>query len=235
MVVVDTRVGAFSFTSSRFTLRDWTRPPAKPLLYRWYDRLLDGRRGRRDGRAGLSGRTGWLQALRELRTERVSRERVDGECDLIELTDRRSIAASPIEALRDRLARLELELAEADKEPDLDGPVRLADHRHPPEFAVSRRRAAHLARRRDVELRYFEAQRALGEAVQLVSMIDREIERLEEVVELRADMVRAHGSRRIASYWQHFARAHRDHAEKAGETPPREPDLPWDDEGGRDL
>lgn len=235
MVVVDTRVGAFSFTSSRFTLRDWTRPPAKPLTYRWYDRVLDGRHGRRDGRAGLSGNTGWLRALRQLTTEQMDRERVEGERDLTELNDRRSIAASPIEALRDRVARLEMELAEADKEPDLDGPVRLADDRHPPEFAVNRRRNAHLARRRQVELRHFDAQRALGEAVQLVSMLDREIERLEEVVRLRADMVRAHGSRRIACYWQHFARAHRDHAQKAGETPPREPDLPWDDEGGRDL
>ena len=216
-------------------MRDWTRPPAEPLTYRWYDRLLDGRHGRRDGRAGLSGETGWLRALRQLTAEQVSGERVAGERDLTELTDRRAIAASPVEALRDRLSRLELELAEADKEPDLDGPARLADARYSPEFAENRRRTAHSARRHEIERRYFEAQRALGEAVQLVSMLDREIERLEEVVRLRADMVRAHGSRRIACYWQHFARAHRDHAKKAGETPPRDPDLPSDDEGGRDL
>ncbi|MDX8145477.1 hypothetical protein SK854_25430 [Lentzea sp. BCCO 10_0061] len=216
-------------------MRDWTRPPAKPLTYRWYDRLLDGRHGRRDGRAGLSGETGWLRALRQLTSEQVSGELVEGQRDLAELTDRRNTSASPVEALRDRLARLELELAEADEEPDLDGPVRLADDRYPPEFATSRRRNAHIAHRQDVERRYFDAQRAFGEAVQLVSMLDREIERLEEVVRLRASMVRAHGSRRIACYWQHFARAHRDHAKKAGETPPRDPDLPWDDEGGRDL
>jgi hypothetical protein len=172
--------------------------------------------------------------LRELTTEQVNAEQVAGERDLAELTDRRNTAASPVEALRDRLVRLEQELAEADKEPDLAGPLRLADERHPPEFAQNRRRSVHLARREDVQQRYFEAQRTLGEAVQLVSMIDREIERLQEVVRLRADMVRAHGSRRIACYWQHFARAHRDHAEKAGETPRRDPDLPWDDEGGLD-
>ncbi|MCP2250621.1 hypothetical protein [Lentzea aerocolonigenes] len=213
-------------------MRDWTRPPAKPIRYRWYDRLLDARNGRRDGKAGLRGETGWLRALRELTTEQVNAEQVAGERDLAELTDRRNTAASPVEALRDRLVRLEQELAEADKEPDLAGPLRLADGRHPPEFAQNRRRNVHLARREHVERRYYEAQRTLGEAVQLVSMIDREIERLEEVVRLRADMVRAHGSRRIACYWQHFAREHQDHAKKAGETPPRDPDLPWDDEGG---
>lgn len=216
-------------------MRDWTRPPAKPLRYRWYERLLDGRHGRRDGRAGLTGETGWLRALRQLTTERVNSDLLASKRELAELTDRWTTAASPVEALRDRVARLELELAEADKEPDLGGPLRLADARHPAEFAQSRRRSAHLARRAEAERRYFEAQRSLGEAVQLVSMLDREIDRLEEVMRLREGMVRAHGSRRIACYWQQYARAHRQHAEKAGETPPRDPDLPWDDEGGTDL
>ena len=160
---------------------------------------------------------------------------MQSELDLALLVERWTTAASPVEALRDRVARLEQELAEADKEPDLDWPPRLADTRHPVEFARNRRRNAHLARREEAARRHFEAQRALGEAVQLVSMLQREIDQLKEVIELRRDMVSAHGSRRIACYWQHYARAHRDHAVKAGETPPRDPDLPWDDEGGHRL
>ncbi|ANZ38295.1 hypothetical protein BBK82_21735 [Lentzea guizhouensis] len=197
--------------------------------------MTDRRHGRRDGRAGLSGETGWLRALRKLTTERMNADLLQCESDLAELVDRWTTAAGPVEALRDRVARAEQELAEADKDPDLDWPPRLADARHTVEFARNRRRNAHLARREDAARRHYEAQRALGEVVQLVSMLQREIDQLKEVIAVRRDMVRAHGSRRIACYWQHYARAHRDHAKKAGETPPRDPDLPWDDEGGQRL
>jgi len=96
-------------------LRNWTRVPAKPLRYHWCDRMVDGRNGCREGKAGLMGETGWQRALRRPAAEQVNAEHVAGQQNLADLTDRRNVAASPIESPRGEVVRLELDLAAGDR------------------------------------------------------------------------------------------------------------------------
>ncbi|KAA2261287.1 hypothetical protein F0L68_17700 [Solihabitans fulvus] len=141
------------------------------------------------------------------------------------LHELRATASAPVDALADGLHRADSELAEADKEPDQDL-RRLADRRHPDHFARARRSAEGTSRRRDAAGAQFEAQRRLGEAVQVVAALDQAMTASRQVARARVERVHAYMCRRIWNYWQHLVAAHKDGAMVNERLAPLEPPLP---------
>jgi hypothetical protein len=119
--------------------------------------------------------------------------------------------------------RTEADLAEADKGPDFSV-RRRADVRHPEHVAENRRRAENVAQRRKAEQRQQEAGGSLAQAVQAVAAFDHALRQEGEVVKVRVGRLRAHGSRRVAHYWQQVVRKHPKGPELNERCVPQEPE-----------